>query len=58
MNNKPKIKDTKCRFGLTMEKKHKEFLIKEANRLGISLNSLFIMSALTQFPFSEDDKER
>ena len=56
MTNKPKIRDDKTRFGLTLQKKHKEFLEKEADRIGISLNSLFIMSALTQFPF--DDKER
>ena len=42
MNNRPKIKDSKCRFNITIDKSKKIFLEGVAEELGMSLNNLFI----------------
>ena len=57
MDKKPQIRADKTRFNITLTKKHKEHLEKEAEkaeRLGMSLNTLFVMSALKEFPYKED----
>ena len=51
---RPKIKDTKTRFNLLLPKTHKEHLEKQAELLGISLNSLFVMSAMEKYPYKTD----
>ena len=42
MNERPKIKDSKCRFNITIDKQKKIFLEGVAEELGMSLNNLFI----------------
>ena len=42
MNNRPKIKDSKCRFNITIDKQKKIYLEGVAEELGMSLNNLFI----------------
>ena len=42
MSNRPKIKDSKCRFNITIDKSKKIFLEGVAEELGMSLNNLFI----------------
>ena len=54
MDKKPQIRADKTRFNITLTKKHKEHLEKEAERFGMSLNTLFVMSALKEFPYKED----
>ena len=54
MDKKPQIRADKTRFNITLTKAHKEHLEKEAKKLGMSLNTLFVMSALKEFPYKED----
>ena len=54
MDKKPQIRADKTRFNITLTKKHKEHLEKEAERLGMSLNTLFDMSAINEFTYKED----
>ena len=42
MNERPKIKDSKCRFNITIDKQKKIYLEGVAEELGMSLNNLFI----------------
>ena len=42
MNERPKIKDSKCRFNITIDKDKKKYLEGVAEELGMSLNNLFI----------------
>ena len=42
MSNRPKIKDSKCRFNITIDKQKKIYLEGVAEELGMSLNNLFI----------------
>ena len=42
MSNRPKIKDSKCRFNITIDKSKKIYLEGVAEELGMSLNNLFI----------------
>ena len=42
MNERPKIKDTKTRFNITIDKQKKIYLEGVAEELGMSLNNLFI----------------
>ena len=44
MNERPKIKDSKCRFNITIDKQKKIYLEGVAEELGMSLNNLFISS--------------
>ena len=57
MNERPKIKDSKCRFNITIDKGKKKFLEGIAEELGISLNNLFVMSAMLytkdKFPYDK-----
>ena len=57
MADYPKIRDDKARFGITIQKKHKEHLEKVADSMGISLNSLFVMCALKEYPYKEKGEE-
>ena len=42
MNERPKIKDSKTRFNITIDKDKKKYLEGIAEELGMSLNNLFI----------------
>lgn len=55
MDKKPQIRADKTRFNITLTKVHKEHLEKEAKKLGMSLNTLFVMSALKEFPYKDED---
>ena len=46
MNERPKIKDTKTRFNITIDKDKKAHLEAIADELGMSLNNLFIACAM------------
>ena len=46
MNERPKIKDTKTRFNITIDKGKKKFLEGIAEELGMSLNNLFVACAM------------
>ena len=46
MNERPKIKDTKTRFNITIDKEKKAYLEGIAEELGMSLNNLFVACAM------------
>ena len=58
MNERPKIKDSKCRFNITIDKGKKKHLEAIADELGMSLNNLFIACAMLytkdKFPYDKD----
>ena len=57
-NNRPKIKDSKCRFNITIDKSKKIFLEGVAEELGMSLNNLFISCTILyikdKFPYDKN----
>ena len=57
-NNRPKIKDTKTRFNITIDKDKKAHLEAIADELGMSLNNLFIACAMLytkdKFPYDKN----
>ena len=59
--SRPKIKDTKTRFNITIDKDKKAHLEVIAGNLGISLNNLMVMCAMEKYPMNnnnnnDDDK--
>ena len=46
MNERPKIKDSKTRFNITIDKDKKKYLEGIAEELGMSLNNLFVACAM------------
>lgn len=46
MDKRPKIKDTKTRFNITIDKEKKAYLEGIAEELGMSLNNLFVACAM------------
>ena len=58
MNERPKIKDTKTRFNITIDKDKKKHLEAIADELGMSLNNLFIACAMLytkdKFPYDKN----
>ena len=46
MNERPKIKDTKTRFNITIDKDKKKYLEGITEELGMSLNNLFVACAM------------
>ena len=53
--DRPRIREDKCRFNITLPKKHKEHLERIAEKLGISLNSLFVLCAMSQYPINNEE---
>ena len=46
MNERPKIKDSKTRFNITIDKDKTKYLEGIAEELGMSLNNLFVACAM------------
>ena len=58
MNERPKIKDSKTRFNITIDKDKKKYLEGIAEELGMSLNNLFVACAMLytkdKFPYDKN----
>ena len=53
--SRPKIKDTKTRFNITIDKDKKAHLEVIAGNLGISLNNLMVMCAMEKYPMNNNN---
>lgn len=53
-NTRPKIREDKTRFNITIQKTHKAHLEEIASDLGISLNSLIIQTVMKAYPMKKE----